>query len=91
MHDEMWAEFMAICQRRGILQAGKTDWAWAHHAWKVLDAEQKLAAIEDVRDRDTEDYTVARALPQNYVKGRYWERPRRAPRRTRQQEAWDRA
>ena len=79
-HDELWVEFADICHQRKILQGGRTDWAWAHHAWRVLDFEQKQAAIEDVQERDAEDYTVARSLPQNYIRGRFWERPRRAPR-----------
>ena len=77
--DEQWAEFREICRTRDILPGGSFDWMWAAHAWQGLSTEQRLQAIEDAGKRDAEDYTVARSLPQNYLKGRYFERPHRKP------------
>lgn len=75
--DEQWQAFREICRTREILLGGTSDWMWAAHAWQGLSVEQRLNAIEDAGTRDAEDYTVARSLPQNYLKGRYFERPQR--------------
>lgn len=75
--DEQWTEFREVCRSREILLGGSSDWLWAAHAWQALSVEQRLDALKDASTRDAEDYTVARSLPQNYLKGRYFERPHR--------------
>lgn len=89
--DEQWTEFRRIARERDVLPGGEADWTWAYYSWRVLDAEQKIKAIEDVRTRDEEDYTIGRSLPQNYVKGRWWDRPQRKAKVSKREEAWDRA
>lgn len=73
-HDEQWAEFRRTCEEAGILPGGETDWLWAAHSWSQLDMDQRTKALKDVQERSLEDYTISRALPQNYLKGRYWTR-----------------
>lgn len=72
--DVQWAEFLRIAQERSVLSGGETDWTWAYSSWRVLDWEQKQKAIEDVRVRP-EDSPEMQSLPQNYIKGRKWQRP----------------
>lgn len=79
--DEQWKKFREICEQTGILPGGETDWIWAAHGWTRLDNEQRQKAIQDVKERNLEDYSIKEALPQNYIVGRYWTRPHKKPKR----------
>lgn len=79
--DEIWGELRSSATSREVLQGGPTDWDKAYFAWKVLDSEQKMQALGDVRIRDP-DSPEMRSLPQSYVRDRKWQRPVQKPRRT---------
>lgn len=72
--DEIWAEFRRAALEREVLPAGNEDWKGAWFAWKVLDTEQKLAALNDVRIR-APDSAEMKSLPVNYLKYKKWQRP----------------
>lgn len=80
--DEQWKTFRAAAEGRGVLRGGDMDWNWAFQAWRVLDYTQKTRAITDVQERPAESPELDKTLPQNYLKGRKWERPM-PPRRDR--------
>lgn len=62
-----------------------TDWQEAHLEWRRLDFEQRLAAVHGIRERMAKgDALTLKALPQNYLRKRMWQRPIRAEPRERQ-------
>lgn len=72
--DEQWKSFRGTAEQREVLPGGETDWMWSYHAWKALDFTQKQQAVQDVGIRPI-DTAEMKSLPQNYIKGRKWERP----------------
>lgn len=73
--DEQFAELRKIARDRGVLPGGSSDWTWAFQAWRVLDFQQKALALADVANRPADTPEMEKTLPQNYIKGRKWERP----------------
>lgn len=76
INDELWFRFVSDCKENGIT-GSDDDWRRAEFAWRPLDFEQRVAAIEGVwRDHIGKQ----NCLPQNYLERRIWERPVRASR-----------
>lgn len=80
--DEQYAEFRAALKSWGAPIIDPEDFiGWAWKEWGKLDAEQRLAAINGVRQRELEgaDPAFCRS-PERFLKGREWKRPIVAPR-----------
>lgn len=79
--DEQWIALQGACAEAGR-QWSQVDWmkAW-HGAWKVLDFEQKQAAVDGYRARKgTEDWCLTVA-PLVYLRDRLWQRTVERPRK----------
>lgn len=73
-----WNAFREAADECG-LQGSEHDWAEAHGAWP-RDPELRLLAIRGLHDRaeNAPDSFELKALPQNYLRKRMWERLVRA-------------
>ncbi len=71
---EGFAEFMDAAQQIGI-SGSSVDWGEAQTAWKRLSVPERLTAVAGLRERLNAPSDPARkALPQNYLLRRMWER-----------------
>jgi len=79
--DVQWTAFREACKQSGAF-AGATDddWLEARHPWNLLDFNQKLTAISDIRVRDPGAVEVrSPALPRNYISKGRWNRGHVSP------------
>lgn len=76
--DELWTEFQQTCETRGWFPAAtRLDWGTAAPAWRILDGEQKMLAMQCIRGCER-PFLVGESLPANFLRDRKFLRP--APR-----------
>lgn len=75
---DAFPQFRAEAEKAGM-DGGEEDWKISRASWKVLDWEQKVAAIDGLKARAGTDDPVLKSLPQNYLAGKKWQRKVREP------------
>lgn len=72
-----FAQFLEVCQA-AELPASEVDLEQARIQWKRLDFQQRIDAVQGLRQRITAgelDDPAYRPLPQNYLEKKLWQRP----------------
>jgi hypothetical protein len=85
---DQFHEFRSAGESIGI-SGSEPDWQEARREWRRLDFAQKMAAVDGYRAREgLSDDPGVKALPQNYLRRRIWERQVRAPTQSGRGSAW---
>lgn len=77
--DDSYSELRKAWDDAGGFGWSEHDWGAARPAWRKLDPDQRLKAIEGIRARSGLEDFVLRAKPENLIRQRMWTRQIRAP------------
>lgn len=90
LREDSRSPFVEACAA-GEIGGSETDWREAWFEWDRLDFEQQAAAVAGIQERirGSPDDPALKALPQNYLKKRMWQRPMRQPAKAAKEDPWD--